>query len=717
MNAALERMEHWNEWSSGMNRTLGCVPSYCFSLTVWLLCVASLNFHCTTLAEPPEQPEPALAEQIAFQTAVRTIAQSVVRIEASGLSIAALQGGREATPTAGPSSGLVVGSEGWILTTEFAVPPDIKEVVITLPPGQQTTKTPKQPLERLVGRVVGRDLNRRLVLLKCNPKTPLAEPQFATQKPIQQGEWALAIGRVWDPYEPSVAIGIVSAVDRCWSRAIQTDAAISPVNYGGPLLDIQGHVLGIIAPLPAEAAGMETGTELYDSGVGFAVPMHDIVPLLPRLKKGETLRPGLLGIGYSTTDPINGRPVIEIVRADSPAAKSGIQSGDQIISIDGQTIQRIADIRHALTPKLAGDSIKMILRHEGEKTPQTIQAVLTDTLPPWKRSMLGIIPARQTLKAKNKKAQNNGVMIHSIWPDSPAKKAGLQPQDTITAVAVTGAANTDSLPFRPLASSNQLAGFLGGLTGSTDVVLKVRREEVFQDFPMTTAPFPETPFKDTPAATPIPGNTPPTAIVKLEIPEVAETSWAIVPDQQEGPPLGVLVFFDEPSGALSENAVTAWAASWREAVTRHGVAVVILPSSDSNTWRQADLERVGKTMNVLSQRYEIDPTRIGFAGFRAGGTFAWLGANRFETIVRGVCLIDADIPRRSKIQEASPERFRWVLFGTANKEDTNTEIQQPFEKSEQLLRSAGMPVGFLSFADDEEKALRLCQWVEALGLL
>ena len=704
-----------------MNRTLGCVPSYCFSLTVWLLCVASLNFHCTALAEPPEQalaeqPEQALAEQTAFQTAVRTIAQSVVRIEASGLSIAALQGGREATPTAGPSSGLVVGSEGWILTTEFAVPADIKEVVITLPPSQQTTKTTKQPLERLVGRVVGRDLNRRLVLLKCEPKTPLAEPQFATQKPIQQGEWALAIGRVWDPYEPSVAIGIVSAVDRCWSRAIQTDAAISPVNYGGPLLDIQGHVLGIIAPLPAEAAGMETGTELYDSGVGFAVPMHDIVPLLPRLKKGETLRPGLLGIGYSTTDPINGRPVIEIVRADSPAAKSGIQSGDQIISIDGQTIQRIADIRHALTPKLAGDSIKMILRHEGEKTPQTIQAVLTDTLPPWKRSMLGIIPARRTLKAKNKKVQNSGVIVDWIWPNSPAEKAGLQPKDTITAIAVTGGTNEDSPSFRPLSSSNQLAGFLGGLTGNTDVVLKVRREEVFQDFSLTTAPFPETTFKDAPAATPIRGNAP-AAIVKLEIPEVAETSWAIVPDQQEGPPLGVLVFFDEPSGALSKNAVTAWAASWREAVTRLGVAVVILPSSDSNTWRQADLERVGKTMNVLSQRYEIDPTRIGFAGFRAGGTFAWLGANRFETIVRGVCLIDADIPRRSKIQEASPERFRWVLFGIGTQEITNTEIKQPFQKSEQLLRSAGIPVGLLSFADDEEKALRLCQWVEALGLL
>ena len=694
-----------------MNGPLGYMPSYCFSLTTWLLCVASLNFHCSALAEPPE---PALAEQTAFQTAVRTIAQSVVRVEASGLSVAALKAGQDATPTAGPSRGLVVGSEGWILTTEFAVPPDIKEVVVTLPPDRQTTK---QPLERLVGRVVGRDLNRRLVLLKCNPKAPLAEPQFATQESIQQGEWALAVGRVWDPYEPSVAIGVVSAVDRCWSRAIQTDAAISPVNYGGPLLDIQGHVLGIIAPLLADTAGMETGTELYDSGVGFAVPMHDIAPLLPRLKKGETLRPGLLGIGYSTTDPINGRPVIEIVRANSPAAESGMQSGDQIISIDGKTIQRIADIRHALTPKLAGDSIKMTLRREGEKTPLTIQTVLTDTLPPWKRSMLGIIPARQTLKAKNKKVENNGVLIDSIWPKSPAEKAGLQPQDIITAAAVSGAENKDSPPFRPITSSNQLAGFLGGLTGITDVVLKVRREDVFQNVPLTTAPFPETPLKNASTATPIRASAPPAVIVKLEIPEVAKTSWAIIPDQQEGPPLGVLVFFDEPSGALLETAVTTWAASWQEAVIRHRVAVVLLPSSDSNTWRQADLERVGKTINVLSQRYEIDPTRIAFAGFRAGGTFAWLGANKFETIVRGVCLIDADIPRRSKIQEASPGRFRWVLFGTANKQNTNAEMQQPFKKSEQQLRSAGVTVGLFSFTDDEDKALRLCRWVEALGLL
>ena len=92
------------------------------------------------------------AEQTAFQNAINGIADSVVRIEPSGLSVATLQGASEAIPNVGPSSGVVVGSDGWILTTEFAVPSDIEEVVITLPPKKKATETKKQPLERLVGR-------------------------------------------------------------------------------------------------------------------------------------------------------------------------------------------------------------------------------------------------------------------------------------------------------------------------------------------------------------------------------------------------------------------------------------------------------------------------------------------------------------------------------------------------------------------------------------
>lgn len=685
-------------------------------LGVWFLCAVSVNPCYPAQATQQTPPERVLAEQTAFQKALNGIADSVVRIEPTGLSIATLQGAREATPTAGPSSGLVVGADGWILTTEFAVPSDIEEVVITLPPKKKTTESSKQSPKRLVGRVTGRDLNRRLVLLKCDPKEPLTEAEFVPRKNIHPGEWALAVGRVWDLYEPSVAIGIVSAVGRCWGLAIQTDAAISPVNYGGPLLNIKGKVFGIIAPLPAETAGMSTGTELYDSGVGFAIPMYDIIPLIPRLKKGETLKPGLLGIGYSTTDPINGRPIVEIVRTGSPAAKSGLKSGDLITQINGQSIQRIADVRHALTPKLAGDALEITVQRPEKKTPLSIRAVLTGKLPPWKRSMLGIVPVRQPSKS-NAKNTEEGVTVKWTWPNGPAEKAGIQPQDVITGAAIVSQTNEDDLPLRSITSSNQLAGLLGGLTINTDIVLKIGNSKSSRKVRVTTAPFPEKPPNDVPEFDATNEDTPSTAIVKLEIPEVAEPSWALIPDRQDGPPAGVLVFFDEPSGILSEKAVTAWTSNWRVAVAQYRVALVLIPSSNSGSWRQADLERVGKTIGALAQRCQIDPTRIAFAGSKAGGTFAWLGANRFDTIARGVCLIDADIPRRTRIREASPNRFRWVLFGTTTTEKNKEEGSQQYQKSLKRLRQAGLPVGEIALEDETERASKLCQWVESLGVL
>ena len=685
-------------------------------LAIWLLCFISLNPCYPAQATQQAPAERALAEQTAFQNALNGIADSVVRIEPSGLSTASLQGAREGTPTTGPSSGLVVGADGWILTTEFAVPFDIEEVVITLPPKKKTTENTKQSPKRLVGQVTGRDLNRHLVLLKCDPEEPLTEARFVPQENVRTGEWALAVGRVWDLYEPSIAIGIVSAVGRCWGRAIQTDAAISPVNYGGPLLNIEGKVFGIIAPLPAETAGMSTGTELYDSGVGFAIPMYDIIPLIPRLKKGEMLKPGLLGIGYSTTDPINGRPLVEIVRTGSPAAKSGLKSGDLITQINGQSIQRIADVRHVLTPKLAGDAVEIIVQRPEKKAPLSIRAVLTGKLPPWKRSMLGIAPVRQPSKS-NVKSTEEGVVVRWTWPNSPAEKAGIQPQDVITSAAIVSQANEEDLPLRSITSSNELAGLLGGLTTNTDVVLKIRNSKTSRKVRVTTASFPEQPSNEVPEFDSTNRVTPPPTIVKLEIPEVAEPSWALIPEQQDGPPAGVLVFFDEPSGMLSEKAVTAWTSNWREAVAHYRVALVLVPSSDSGSWRQADLERVGKTIGALAQRCKIDPTRIAFAGSKAGGTFAWLGANRFDTIARGVCLIDADIPRRTRIREASPDRFRWVLFGTTTMEKNKEEGNQQFQKTMKRLREAGLPVGELSLGNETERASKLCQWVESLGVL
>jgi S1-C subfamily serine protease len=114
------------------------------------------------------------------------------------------------------------------------------------------------------------------------------------------------------------------------------------------------------------------------------VPMSDLLPLLPRLKQGDKLAAGLLGIGYDATDAINGSPVIKTVRAESPAAVAGLQSGDRIVTVDGRPAERIADIRHALTPRLAGDTVTLVVRRGTEEAAEevTVTATLVDRLPP-----------------------------------------------------------------------------------------------------------------------------------------------------------------------------------------------------------------------------------------------------------------------------------------------------------------------------------------------
>jgi serine protease Do len=157
-------------------------------------------------------------------------------------------------------------------------------------------------------------------------------------------------------------VGILSATNRAWGRAVQTDASVSPANYGGPLIDLEGRVIGVLAPLPAEAAGMMAGTELYDSGIGFAVPLEDILRVLPRLQAGETLSPGIIGIGYTSRDPFTAPPVVASCRAESPAGRAGLRAGDRIVEAGGHAVSRVAELRHAIAPLYAGDAIDLVVQ-------------------------------------------------------------------------------------------------------------------------------------------------------------------------------------------------------------------------------------------------------------------------------------------------------------------------------------------------------------------
>ena len=163
-----------------------------------------------------------------------------------------------------------------------------------------------------------------------------------------------------------MSVGIVSALKRIWGRAVQTDAKVSPINYGGPLVDVEGKVIGILVPLSPKGTGATAGVEWYDSGIGFAIPMEDVYASLERLKTGKDLKPGLMGVIMRGRDFLAGKPIIDLVRAGSPAEIAGFKRGDVIVEIDGNPIRRQAEVKMALGNKYAGEKVSVIVERQGK---------------------------------------------------------------------------------------------------------------------------------------------------------------------------------------------------------------------------------------------------------------------------------------------------------------------------------------------------------------
>ena len=695
----------------------------CLSLGAFLgTCLGTV-----TTASAAATEELPFEEEAAIRAAVERVAPAVVRIETAGVSEAALASSAEATPASGPSTGVVVEEGGWVLATSFAVPRDAAEAIVVLPdataPGGQ----------RRVARVVGRDLSRGLVLLRVDGAGLTAVSEWVPRTELAVGQWTIAVGRAWDLAVPSVAVGILSATSRSWGRSVQTDASISPANYGGPLIDISGRVIGILAPLPADTAGMNLGTELYDSGIGFAVPLADMLRVLPRLKNGETLSPGVLGIGYSARDPLTGEARIATCRPGSPAAKAGLRAGDLIVAAEGQPVTRIAELRHLLAPRYAGDTVRLTVERgvaDEADRPQSapparidVQVELVASLPPWRRPMLGIVPARSAARD----ARRGPVTVAWVWADSPAAKAGLAVGDQIEAVippAVDG--DTAGAGDRvPVESAAALAGIVAGTEMGRSLGLVISRDGNRQTIPVEVAAMPADLPADLSALVPAfaPALAPAGPVVpagdaavveRLEAAEVAQPPLVVLPAAPRQEPLGVIVYLDVPRGPIAE----AEGIAWKAAAARHGVAVILPGSADPQRWGREDIGGIKRALATLSAKRAIDPARIAVAGRGAGAAFAWLVAESLGPVARGVALIDSTLPRQAAVEPAEPGRSRWVLFGTAADAAAAAQLSPRVEADRRRLESSGFAAGTLPMTPGAAvPAATLAAWVEALGLL
>lgn len=328
---------------------------------------------------PAGQPADSASHSSRFESgetlrnAVATVSPSVVTIETVG-------GTQPVSPTSGPArpagfiladgptTGLVYSSDGLILTSTFNFLRNPTVITVVLADGR-----------RLVAELLARDELRKLAMLKV-PARELPVPSWRpeSESPVV-GQRAIALGRGFGGSDCTMNVGIISGINRMSGLAIQTDARLSPANFGGPLIDLDGRVIGICVPM-GMGDDPVAGIEWYDSGIGFAIPGAQVRPSAEHLALGHNLRPGLLGVRLDPK-PAGALRILEVANP-SPAMRVGIRPGDEILAIAGHTVDGMQDLRRVMRARRAGEPIDVRVRRGGEEIDVRIVPAVPEDLGP-----------------------------------------------------------------------------------------------------------------------------------------------------------------------------------------------------------------------------------------------------------------------------------------------------------------------------------------------
>ncbi|MGB0715504.1 MAG: S1C family serine protease [Phycisphaerae bacterium] len=257
--------------------------------------------------------------------------------------------GSSFTVADGPTTGLVYDRSGLIIASSFNFVRDPLVIFAVLHDGR-----------RLPAELVARDKVRKIALLKVDADD-LEEPVWKDAEDIRIGEWAVALGLGFGGDRPSVTAGIISAMDRMHGNAIQTDAKLSPANYGGPLTDIEGRVVGLCVPM-AQRPGELAGVEFYDSGIGFVLPKKRIDEIVSVLKTGKSFYRGWLGISVHARR--TGGAHINKIASPSPARAGGIRQNDRIRWAEGEKVDSFPDLVQAIYMIPAGEEVYITIERD-----------------------------------------------------------------------------------------------------------------------------------------------------------------------------------------------------------------------------------------------------------------------------------------------------------------------------------------------------------------
>jgi serine protease Do len=350
-----------------------------------------------------------------------------------------------APPQPGPArkglgSGFVIDAEGHIVTNNHVVG-EADKISVTLQDGSSFD-----------AKLIGRDPETDLALIKIDAGRPLPFVQFSKDPTPRPGRWVIAVGNPFG-LDHTATTGIVSATGRAigagpYDDFIQIDAPINQGNSGGPTFNLKGEVVGVNTAIFSPSGG--------NVGIGFAIPSSTARHVIGELREHGKVERGWLGVEIQAVTPDIaeafgfGRPrgaIVTKVRPDGPARESGLRQGDLIVAVNGQEISKVGDLPRAVAGLRPGSTAKLKVLRDGDTRDVSVELgtrpsaeTLASAEPGTTEkgdSVLGM-----TLATVNEAAREtygidgsvSGAVVTGVAPDSPAAAKGLAEGDVIVSV-------------------------------------------------------------------------------------------------------------------------------------------------------------------------------------------------------------------------------------------------------------------------------------------
>ena len=413
----------------------------------------------------------------------QSVRPSVVQIRTVGYGTAEGQDVGLVASQHGTGSGVILDSEGFIVTNAHVVKGAMHiEVWLNESNKGQGAGAAEPPKRRSVSAsLIGMDTEMDLAVIKID-RMGLLQLPIADSDLLRQGQIVIAVGNPM-ALENSVTMGVISSVDRQLKPEepgvyIQTDAPINPGSSGGPLIDVKGRLVGINTFILSESGGSE--------GIGFAIPSNVVKRVYAEIRKDGHAHHGVIGALSLTVTPSlaaglqlpqDWGAILEDVEPGGPSEKAGLKPGDLVKAVDGEIIKDKHQFLAAIDKHSIGDTLQVdVLRGsqkvaaavtvlEREDDPNRFMELVTENANLVGRlGILAIDLNEQLLKMVSGVRKPAGIIVAARVAGLPGSEEGLEVGDLIISLNGKGIPNVSALRAN-----------LGKLTPGSPVVLQIQR--------------------------------------------------------------------------------------------------------------------------------------------------------------------------------------------------------------------------------------------------